>query len=98
MSAPKKNTPPINKRVPSLTAVDYSDMKLPMVVVYNSPTDFMGKVIARVFEGAINRPTNVYCEYKTIAKCREDAEAAGFTIFILRDTMDDKNIVGTYMR
>jgi hypothetical protein len=98
MSIPKKNTPPINKRVPSLAAVDYSDMKMPMIVVYNSPADFPGKVIARVWEGSINRPTNVYCEYKTIAKCREDAEAAGFTICIPRSPMDDKSIVGTYMK
>lgn len=98
MSTPKKNTPSINKRVPSLAAVDYSDMKIPMAVVYNSPADFPGKVIARVWEGAINRPTNVYCEYKSIAKCREDAETAGFTVCIPRSPTDDKSIVGTYMK
>lgn len=98
MSVPKKKVPPINKKVPSLVVVDYSDMRMPMIVVYDSPLDFPGKVLARVWEGAINRPTNVYCEYETIAKCREDTQAAGFTVCIPRSSMDDKSIVGTYMR
>lgn len=98
MSVPKKNTPPIIKRVPSLAAVDYSDMKIPMAVVYNSPADFPGKVIARVFEGATNQPTNVYCEYETVAKGMRDAENAGFTAYFPRSILDPKNIVGTYIR
>ena len=60
----KKRTPPINKPVPTLNLVDYSEMKMPVVVVYDSPLDFPGKVIARVWEASVNRPTNVYCQYE----------------------------------
>lgn len=98
MSVPKKKNPPINKKVPSLAMVDYSEMKVPIVVIYDNPLDFPGKVIARVWEGAINRPINVYCEYDTIAKCRKNVQEAGFTVFIPRSSMDNKSIVGTYMR
>lgn len=89
---------PINKKVSSLAIVDYSEMKVPMVVIYDSPLDFPGKVIARVFEGATNQPTNVYCEYETVAKGMRDAEDAGFTAYFPRSVLDPKNIVGTYIR
>ena len=59
----KQNTP-LYKRVPTLNLVDYSDIKVPLVVIYDSPKDFPGKVVARVWDGEKNRPTNVYCEYE----------------------------------
>lgn len=98
MSILRRKKPPINKKVSSLAIVDYSKMKVPMVVIYDSPLDFPGKVIARVFEGATNQPTNVYCEYETAAKGMRDAEDAGFTAYFPRSILDPKNIVGTYIR
>ena len=59
----KQNTP-LYKRVPTLNLVDYSDIKVPLVVICDSPKDFPGKVVARVWDGEKNRPTNVYCEYE----------------------------------
>lgn len=38
----KQNTP-LYKRVPTLNLVDYSDIKVPLVVIYDSPKDFPGK-------------------------------------------------------
>ena len=46
----KQNTP-LYKRVPTLNLVDYSDIKVPLVVIYDSPKDFPGKVVARVWDG-----------------------------------------------
>ena len=43
----KQNTP-LYKRVPTLNLVDYSDIKVPIVVIYDSPKDFPGKVVARI--------------------------------------------------
>lgn len=34
----KQNTP-LYKRVPTLNLVDYSDIKVPLVVIYDSPKD-----------------------------------------------------------
>lgn len=98
MSILRRKKPPINKKVSSLAIVDYSEMKVPMVVIYDSPLDFHGKVIARVFEGATNQPTNVYCEYETVEKGMRDAEDAGFTAYFPRSISEPKNIVGTYIR
>lgn len=38
----KQNTP-LYKRVPTLNLVDYSDIKVPLVVIYDSPKGFRGK-------------------------------------------------------
>lgn len=39
----KKHTLPISKPVPTLNLVDYSEMKMPVVVVYDSPWIFREK-------------------------------------------------------
>ncbi len=85
----KQNTP-LYKRVPTLNLVDYSDIKVPLVVIYDSPKDFPGKVVARVWNGEKNRPTNVYCEYEVMS--------AGFIFKFPRTPEDDACIVETYMR
>lgn len=45
----KQNTP-LYKRVPTLNLVDYSDIKVPLVVIYDSPKDFPGKVVGKSME------------------------------------------------
>ena len=61
----KQNTP-LYKRVPTLNLVDYSDIKVPLVVIYDSPKDFPGKVVARVWDGlpaAWTYKTDIPCEH-----------------------------------
>jgi len=86
-----------NKSVATLKLVDYSSIKIPMIVVYSSPTDFPGKVIGRVFEGANATPTDIYCEYKTVEQCRADALTAGFDTVISRCQSDEIHIVESYI-
>ena len=93
----KQNTP-LYKRVPTLNLVDYSDIKVPLVVIYDSPKDFPGKVVARVWNGEKNRPTNVYCEYENLKRCEDDVMSAGFIFKFPRTPEDDTCIVTTYMR
>lgn len=52
----KQNTP-LYKRVPTLNLVDYSDIKVPLVVIYDSPKDFPGKVVAKSM-GRREKPAN----------------------------------------
>lgn len=61
----KQNTP-LYKRVPTLNLVDYSDIKVPLVVIYDSPKDFPGKVVARVWDGEKNRPRMFTANMKTL--------------------------------
>ena len=49
----KQNTP-LYKRVPTLNLVDYSDIKVPLVVIYESKKDLPGKEVERVWDGENN--------------------------------------------
>jgi hypothetical protein len=67
-------------------------------VIYDSPKDFPGKVVARVWDGEKSRPTNVYCEYENLKRCEDDVMSAGFMFKFPRTPEDDACIVETYMR
>lgn len=98
MGIPKKKKPPKNKKVESMTLVNFSEMKIPAICVYNHPEDFPDKIIARVLEAATNGMTNVYAEYDSLEDCRKDIAAAGFNIVMPRSPEDPLCIVETYFR
>lgn len=86
----------INKRVNSLTEVDFSELKVPLITVYYDTVDFPGQIVARVFE--MNHPTNIYVSYQSMDAARSDAIDAGFQTLVPRSKDDDPHIVETYMR
>ena len=45
----------MNKMVESMTQVDLSEIKMPMAVIYDSPKDFPGMYLCRIWEGEENR-------------------------------------------
>lgn len=71
---------------------DFSKCEAPTVV------RTLLKVVARVWDGEKNRPTNVYCEYENIKRCEDDVMSAGFIFKFPRTPEDDACIVETYMR
>lgn len=94
-----QETKRINKEVDSLTLVDYTGLRLPMVTLYHNPIDFAieGKdiYVARIFDR--DRPTNVCVRYKDKDEARNDARNAGFTQIIPRLRGDDAHIVEAYI-
>lgn len=48
----------MNKMVESMTQVDLSEIKMPMAVIYDSPKDFPGMYLCRIWEGEGCHPTN----------------------------------------
>lgn len=78
--------------------VDYSSMKLPVIVVYNNPSDHQGKIVGRLWEAAENKPTSIYVEYNSIDKARSDIISAGFCVPFHRSDVDDPVIVETWSR
>lgn len=81
--------------VESMAKVDFSEMKIPLIVLYYDTIDFPGQYVARVFE--IDKPTQVCCTYKSKKAAREDAIKAGFNAVIPRNADDFYCIVETYM-
>lgn len=77
------------------TDVDYANIVLPILTVYDHPIDFPDWVVVRVWEGMGARPTN------TFKLCRTVAEACAAIpprfARIERSESDDPKIVATYM-
>lgn len=86
------------KRVKSFRQVDFSDIKAPMIVIYNSPSDYPGKYIARVWEAAIPAATNCIQIWDDLEERRMDIWAAGFIARFPRAAGDDPVIVESWMR
>lgn len=88
----------INKRVESMRDVDYSELRFPMITIYERPKDFPGEYVARVWDGAGPKATNIIKTAPAAGILREDIKAAGFTICFPRAEGDDECIVETWIR
>lgn len=73
--------------------VDFSDLKIPVIVVYYSPDDFLGRFVARIFDS--NLPTDCYIVKKELEKIRE-AIPHGF-VKLSPSKDDDPVIVETWI-
>lgn len=83
------------KRVESLVQVDVSDLKMPLVVVFDSPDDMTGLTVARVFD--CDRPTNTYAAYRDLDLCRADIKKAGYQVCIKRAQTDVPALVESWI-
>ncbi len=88
----------LSKFVDSLKNVDFSRIKMPMAVIYDSPKDFPEMYLCRIWEGAGGHPTNTAIQKFSLEEMREDIQAAGFSIRFPRAAGDDPVIVETWMR
>ena len=85
----------ISKEVDSLKNIDYSELIVPLVVLFDCPVDYPDDIVARVFN--LDNPTNMFVRYETIDDARKDAVEAGFSRLIPRDEKDPPYIIETYM-
>lgn len=51
---------------PSFHEIDFSDMKLPMITIYERPADFPEHFVARIWEASIPAPTDIAMVEKTL--------------------------------
>lgn len=56
--------------VKSFTEIDTSELKQPIIYVFNKPDDYPDKYVARLFEGTA--PTNIIITRNTVEEIRED--------------------------
>ena len=89
----------MEKIVDSFAQVDFSEIKLPMAVIYDSPEDYPGEYVCRIWDGGDGlHPTDTIMEGRTLEEMQEDIQAAGFTLRFPRTDGDDPAIVETWMR
>jgi hypothetical protein len=64
--------------VPDFYCIDFSDIKLPQIVVYKNPHDYPNHYVARIWEAAIPAPTDTIMIGESIEKIREGIPEARF--------------------
>lgn len=84
-----------NKVVASINQVDMSNMKMPMIAVYEHPDDFPEKCVARVFD--LDKPTNVILIRDTVEELQEEIRKNTSKVFLLRGAEDVRTLVGVWV-
>ena len=88
----------MDRIVDSLTQVDFSEIQIPMAVIYEKPKDHPGEYVCRIWEGVGCHPTNTAITRSSLEGIQEDIKAAGFQTRFPRAEDDDPVIVETWMR
>lgn len=83
------------KRVGSIRNVDLSDLRFPLIAVYESPADFKGKCVARVFD--MDKPTDTIIVKDTTEEINEDIGRNTHMAYMERDPNDVPSLVGVWM-
>lgn len=81
--------------VKSIREIDFRGLRMPMLAVYDSPEDYPGKVVARLYD--LDRPTDIVL----IGSAREEIQAeirnnTGM-VFLLRGAEDVRSLVGVWV-
>ena len=71
----------------------HGDIKLPIICVYDRPTDYPDKYIARLWDA--NTPTRIVAVADTLEELRRSKPAS--MLILPRSTEDDKVIVETWI-
>lgn len=78
--------------------VNYDNMIVPSITIYDSPADHRGVYVARLFESAVPAPLNTFVTSDNIDEIREMIRAAGFSFCVPRDPRDHPVIVEIWFR
>lgn len=82
-------------RISSIREVDFSGLKVPFIAVYQSPEDFPGQCVARIYE--LDKPTDTILVKETFEEIQEDIKRYSDKIFIQREKEDVLSLVGVWM-
>lgn len=83
------------KRANSISEVDMSGLKMPVIAVYERPDDYPDKYVARVFD--ILKPTGIAIVKSSLSEIQEDIGANTSMVFFLREAGDVLSLVGTWV-
>lgn len=82
-------------RVESIGQVDFSEVKMPMIAVYESPEDFRGKCVARIYD--LDKPTDTIMVKGTVEEVQRDIRENTDMVFLPRGAEDVPSLVGVWM-
>lgn len=84
-----------DRKVSSIKQVNFNGLRYPAIVIYENPSDYPEKYVARVFD--IDVPTNIVMIKDTLAELQNDIREHTNMIFFTRGTEDVETIVGVWM-
>lgn len=79
----------------SISEVDLSNIKVPVIVVYEHPSDYPQYYVARIFN--VDKPTDTIMLKDTLEEIQEDVRNNTNMMFMLRGAEDDPCIVGVWL-
>ena len=79
----------------SIKEVDFSNIKVPVIVVYEHPSDYPQYYVARIFN--VDKPTDTIMLKDTLEEIQEDVRNNTNMMFMLRGAEDDPCIVGVWL-
>ena len=86
----------VDVKLKSFKYIDTSNLRWPVIVVYNSPKDYPGKIVARVFE--LDKPTNAVVFAKSLDKMRKKIMVAyPWMARTTRHPDDEKTVVEVWI-
>ena len=72
---------------------NFKPFKMPLIIVYNSPSDYKGVFIGRLWD--LDKPTNFIIICKNFNEI--NLQIPHYFEFMTRDNSDDKTIVGVFI-
>lgn len=86
----------MKKLINTFAQLDLSSVQMPIIVIYNSPKDYPGIYVARVWD--MDKPTDTFMLKKDLNKMREDIKLnLPNKIRLPRAKNDDNCIVETWI-
>ena len=86
----------MKKMINTFAQVDLSQLKAPIIVIYDNPSDYKGYFVARVWD--LDKPTDTLMLKKVLRKIREDIKAnLPNMVTLARAKSDDPVIVETWI-
>lgn len=79
----------------SISEVDLSNIEVPVIVVYEHPSDYPQYYVARIFN--VDKPTDTIMLKDTLEEIQEDVRNNTNMMFMLRGAEDDPCIVGVWL-
>jgi hypothetical protein len=77
----------------SLEEIDFSEYTMPIICIYNSPSDYQGMFVARLFD--VNKPTAIILMRSSLDSIRQEIPER-FTL-VPKAAGEDANIVESYI-
>lgn len=81
--------------VKSIREIDFRGLRMPILAVYDSPEDYPGKVVARLYD--LDRPTEIVLIGLERKEIQAEIKNNTGMVFLLRGAEDVRSLVGVWV-